>query len=68
MAMFFHPFMAHHGLHLMTSKTGVITHGELSIDDVVKIVKLPSHYGHNGINLIGDVNGKDGNTNKTYSN
>ena len=40
MAMFCHPFMAHHGLQLMTSKTGVITHGMLStmknafVDDV----------------------------------
>ena len=58
---FCHIFMTHHGQHLMTAKTGVITHVELStmkdafIDDVAIMVKLPSHSGHNGINLVGDV-------------
>ena len=73
MAMFCHPFMAHHGLHLMTGRQ-VSTHGELTtmkeafVDDVTQIVKLSTQSGHNWIHLGGGENGNKVNTQKSSSN
>ena len=39
-----------------------------SVNDVTQMVKLPTQSGQTQINLFGDLNGNNGNTQKTSSN